>query len=215
MTRIAVFIDYQNTYMGARRAFGLGNGGFVDGQIYPKRLGVAVTELGRDVDSTRTLQAVHVFRGEPSSIHSPKGLAACQRQVRFWDAQDLVSPTTRPLKYYPKERDARGHVTQWSAQEKGIDVLIALSMVTGATADDYDVAVLMSADTDLIPALEQVLDAGKRVEVAAWKGAGYQSNLALPTKKIWCHWLDRDAYNKLHDPTDYTVHQPNAPSSNP
>lgn len=215
MTRVAVFIDYQNTYMGARRAFGLNGVDFVQGQIYPLRLGIAVTQLGRQVDATRDLESVHVFRGEPSSLHSPKGLAACQRQVRFWQAQNLVNPVTRPLKYYVDEWDSGGQPTKWKAQEKGIDVLIALKMVTGANHDEYDVAVLMSADTDLIPAIEQVLDAGKRVEVAAWDGSRVRSRLSLPHQNIWCHWFDKSWYSRLNDPTDYTVPQPGEPPQMP
>lgn len=215
MTRVAVFIDYQNTYMGARRAFGLDGVDFVQGQVHPLRLGIAVTQLGRAVDAHRELKVVHVFRGEPSSLHSPKGLAACQRQVRFWKAQNCVNPVTRPLKYYENERDSHGQVTKWRSQEKGIDVLIALAMVTGADKDEYDVAVLMSADTDLVPAVEQVLDTGKRVEVAAWYGSRIRSRLSLPHSNVWCHWLDQSWYDRLHDPTDYTTPQPGEPPKNP
>ncbi len=52
-----------------------------------------------------------VFRGKPSPRHSPKGQAACQRQVRFWHAQECVEAVTRPLKYYPTERDHGGVIT--------------------------------------------------------------------------------------------------------
>ena len=36
-TRVAVFIDYQNVYMGARHAFCQGTASHVDGQIRPRR----------------------------------------------------------------------------------------------------------------------------------------------------------------------------------
>lgn len=210
MTRVAVFIDYQNTYKGARSAFER-DGHFVDGQVYPRRFGIAVTQLGRTHDPARELEFVRVFRGEPSSKHSPGGQAACQRQVRFWSAQERVTATTRPLKYSPI-RDIGGRIVDWKAEEKGIDVLIALAMVTGAHADEYDVAVLMSADTDLVPALEQVVAAGKRVEVAAWSGKGHRPRLRVPGVGIWCHWLDAKWYERLHDPTDYTVDQGTPPA---
>jgi len=202
---VAVFIDYQNTYKGARRVFEL-ESSFVDGQIYPRRLGLAVTQLGRAVDPTRELVAVKVFRGEPSAKHSATGQAACQRQVRFWNAQALVEGVTRPLKYSPSRWDGN-QVVEWTAAEKGIDVLIALAMVTGAIADEFDVAVLMSSDTDLVPALEQVLAAGKRVEVACWNGPDRNPRLVVPGVNIWCHWLDRRWYDRVADRTDYTVDQ--------
>lgn len=93
-------------------------------------------------------------------------------------------------------------------REKGIDVLIALDIAEGAANDEYDVAILMSADSDLAPALERAMRHGKRVEVAGWKSSTFESRLRLPDKAIWCHRLDEMVYRKLHDPTDYTRASP-------
>ena len=183
-----------DVYHGARTAFGLTNADFVEGQIDPLRLGLHLTDLGRGVDPHRELSAVHICRGEPSSKHSPTGQAACQRQVSAWAALRLVTPVVRALKYY----------ADGSAREKGIDVLIALDLAEGASNDEYDVAILMSADSDLIPALERVLGLGKRVEVASWKSAAFQSRLRVRGRSVWCHWLDQTNYQNLRDPTDYT-----------
>jgi hypothetical protein len=111
---------------------------------------------GEAVDPTRSLQEVRVCRGEPDDRQSPVAQAACQRQVRYWSAQSRVSVVTRPLHYLPIGWDERGRATEWKAREKGIDVLVALDMAMGAVNDAYDVAVLVSADTDLVPALEAV-----------------------------------------------------------
>lgn len=212
-TRVAVFIDYQNTYMGARRTFDLDSSHFVEGQVYPRRLALAVTRLGRGVDPSRQLQMVKVYRGEPSPKHSPTAQAACQRQVRFWNAQALVEGITRPLKYTPSRWEG-GRVVDWDAREKGIDVLLALGMVTGALRDEFDVAVLVSSDTDLVPALEQVIEAGKRAEVAGWDGDKRNPRLTVQGRSIWCHWLDGQWYERVADRTDYTIDQ-GTPSSEP
>ena len=42
MTRVAVFIDYQNVYKSARSAFLLDGHGHLDGQVYPRRVGLLV-----------------------------------------------------------------------------------------------------------------------------------------------------------------------------
>lgn len=200
MTRVAVFIDYQSVYMRARELFTPGGANFTDGQIHPRRLGVLLTDRGRDHDPTRELKTVRVFRGAPSPKYSPVGQAACQRQVNAWEAQHRVEAVTRPLHYYPTgELDGR---RQYVVREKGIDVQIALSIALGAERDAYDVAVLFSADTDLLPALEEARAAGKHVEVAAWKpDRGYSSQLRLPG--LWCHYLTRRDYDFVADPTDY------------
>jgi hypothetical protein len=73
MTRVAVYIDYQNVYMGARSCFGDQHAAPQFGQVLPLRTGILLTDRGRVVDPDRELTAVHIFRGEPSGRHSPVG----------------------------------------------------------------------------------------------------------------------------------------------
>lgn len=48
--------------------------------------------------------------------------------------------------------------------EKGVDVLIAVDLLAGAHENKYDVAILVSSDTDLIPAIEKVRLMKKKIE---------------------------------------------------
>ena len=48
--------------------------------------------------------------------------------------------------------------------EKGVDVRIAVDLVVGAYEDNFDSAILISSDTDLIPAIQHVQKLKKRVE---------------------------------------------------
>ena len=203
MTRVAVFVDYQNVYMQARQCFGGRSDSAPAGQILPLRTGVLLTERGRSVDPARELTAVHMFRGEPSPKHSRVGQAAAQRQVAAWRLQPLVTSTTRPLHYYPIGHDTTGDPL-FLAREKGIDVLIALALVLGAERDEFDAAILFSSDTDLIPAVEAVREIGKRCEVAAWRRRGEYGN-GLRIRGVWCHWLDGADYRRVHDPKNYAV----------
>jgi uncharacterized LabA/DUF88 family protein len=205
MTRVAVFVDYQNTYRRARDSFGDHRlDPFNVGQVHPGRLASLLTTKGRRVDPKRRLDEVRVYRGEPDARHDALAEAACKRQVEYWRSQAGVSAVTRPLHYQPIKWRA-GRPAAWEAREKGIDVRIALDMAMGAVRDTYDVAVLVSADTDLVPALEVVLEVGKRVEVASWRpDRGHGSRLELPGRNLWCHWLDRRDFEDVSDATDYT-----------
>lgn len=49
-------------------------------------------------------------------------------------------------------------------QEKGVDVHIAVDLLIGAYTNTYDTAVLVSSDTDLIPAVHSVRHKKKKVE---------------------------------------------------
>lgn len=48
--------------------------------------------------------------------------------------------------------------------EKGVDVRMAVDLLVGAYENQYDTAILVSSDTDLIPALGKVRTMGKTVE---------------------------------------------------
>jgi uncharacterized LabA/DUF88 family protein len=197
LTRVAVFVDYQNTFHGARGVFQLGHDRA--GQIHPWKLGELLTDRGRRIDDGRRLTTVKTFRGEPVRSHSRVGQAAAHRQAGAWAATG-VQPVTRPLRYRRIGVDARG-APVFEVREKGIDVLIAIHMTLGAVRDEYDVAILMSADSDLAPAVETVRDLGKRCEVAGWRSRA-RPRIAVPG--VWCHWLDRSDYEHVADPTDYT-----------
>lgn len=204
--RMMVFIDYQNVYMRAREVFGdaTTKADFTFGQVLPRRLGVRVRQLAEEAGKQRTLDGVRVYRGEPDAERNPIGQAACQRQVHFWSSQQGVEVFTRPLNYRAIRWDG-GRPVDWEVREKGIDVMLAVDLVMGAARDQYDVAVLLSADTDLLPAAEAVLDMGKWVEFAAWRpDTGYASHLRVPGRSTWCHHLRRHDFEMVSDRTDYT-----------
>lgn len=207
MTRVAIFVDYQNAYMRARQSFGDPEvDPFTVGQVHPRQLGLLLTAKGRTVDQARRLEEVRVYRGQPDARHNSTAEAACVRQVERWRSEDRVSAITRPLQYRTIKRRS-GRPVAWEAHEKGIDVRIALDMLMGAVKDAFDVAILVSADSDLVPALEAVLEVGKRVEVAAWRtdrAHGSRPRLSVPGRNVWCHWLDRGDFEQVSDDTDYT-----------
>jgi hypothetical protein len=70
----------------------------------------------------------------------------------------------------------------------------------------FDAAIVCSADTDLIPAIEDVLDHTlAAVEVAGWRDGSYGQRITLPDRGLFCHWLYRDNYDLMHDSTDYRI----------
>ena len=196
--RLVLFVDYQNVYRRARGVFhDHETSPHWDGQIHPDALGHLIVRMSHDSD--RVLHQVRVYRGLPDSTKDPKGYGAASRQIAAWRKLPLVEVTTRPFRYPPDYPASK-------AQEKGIDVQIALDFAMMAVRGEYDVGVLMSNDTDLRPALEQVVGIGTATaEVAAWKpptGRAYW--LRLPSFGIWCHLIDRDSYTSIRDDSDYT-----------
>ena len=87
---------------------------------------------------------------------------------------------------------------------------MALDFVMMAVRNEYDVGILMSNDTDLRPALEEVINLGSQtVEVATWepREGRPRQHLRLSRSIVpyqpYCHWLGLEAYNSISDDTDY------------
>lgn len=183
--------------MGAREAYFSWGSAHVNGQVDPWLLGRLLT--GRGLDE-RTLLQVRVYRGRPDADRDPRGYAAAGRQCDTWRRQPGTKVFTRTLRYPPDWPSEK-------AREKGVDVALAVDFVAMAVRGEYDVGILMSADTDLRPALEFVSDlpgARPRCEVAAWSAPiGHSRRLSVPGHKVWCHWLDEADHRSVADPTDY------------
>lgn len=192
--KVAVFIDYQNAQGSARHCFHPGDARRHAGQFDP----LALAEL---LVSRRTrpseLVAVRVYRGRPSPDRQPAAAAANDRQADRWSRNPSVTVIRRPLSY-------RMENGLQIASEKGVDVSLAVDLVRLAIIKAYDVAILVSRDTDLMPALETVRDLRAAwVEVAGWRNV---SRLRFSDGKgPWCHFLDELDYRKVQDTRHYTT----------
>ncbi len=206
VTRVSVFIDYENIRFGAREIFGdPKRDPYTFGHVDPLRLGLMLSQLGEKVDPARRLQEVKVYRGLAGSKSGPQAQAASSRQFTAWKSQSLVTVRSRPLRYRPTAW-SMGQPRAWRAEEKGIDVMMALDIAIGARDDTYDVAVVASADSDLVPAIEVALEAGKRVETAMWWSpeAPYR-RMKVSNWRLWNHALDIEQFARVCDDTDYSA----------
>jgi len=61
-------------------------------------------------------------------------------------------------------------------KEKGTDVKIAVDLVVGAVDDQYDTAILVSSDTDLVPAIRYIRYKKKKLE---YVGFAYAPSLGM------------------------------------
>ena len=167
-----------------------------DGQFSPMDLGRLIAGRGGPNGAPCALSEVRIYSGEPDARRDPRTYAAHRRQTRRW-ASDGATVITRALRYPPGWPAA-------PAQEKGVDVALAVDFVKLAIEGEYDVGVMMSTDNDLLPALEVVRDYapdGIHVAVSVWSVPGQHQRLRLPG--LWCHWLDQADYNAVADRTRY------------
>ena len=144
--RVAIFIDGSNLYHSTKKDY--------------RRTDL---DLGKFADlllAGRFLVRVYYYN---ASVLQEDGLELYKSQQRFFEV-------IRHLPYFEVRLGKilkRGE----SRIEKGIDVRIAVDMLTMAHDDVYDVAVLVSGDADYVHAVESVKGTGKHVEVACFRSS--------------------------------------------
>ncbi len=139
-----VFIDAMNLY---ESLGGLGINTSIDYYKFSIKLAGASRRLIRS----------HVYTGAYDQIREPEKY---KRQINFFNKiqrMPFVTLKTRPLIF-------RGGIYL----QKGVDTLIATDLVAMAFLNHYDVAVLVSGDGDLAPAVDAVKAAGKQIIVATF-----------------------------------------------
>lgn len=197
--KLVLFIDDKNFYHGARRAFFSEDDSHYYGQINPIKLGQLVSARSLPTH-TRNLYQVRVYTGMPEATKQPNTYSAHIKQRTAWESVgvEVISRTLRYPDDWPSSK----------AEQKGVDVALAVDFVALAIDGIYDVGVIASTDSDLKPALEYVRHkcSGRcHMEVVAWNNPLKRSRLSIPGYNIWCHWLERTDYDSIADLTDYNV----------
>lgn len=192
--RVEVFIDYENVRRTALGAFCDRGMPSHAGMIDP----IALAEL---ICARRKrpsiLGRVYVYRGKPSPIHQPTASSYFDRYAAAWDRDARCQVRSRDLKYRWHTED------DFTAQEKGIDVWLATELIAHSLDTEAQAVVVVSSDTDLLPAVEYVLrDTPMHIEVAAWAGPGsfplfLRNDLNEGRKRPYCHYLNKADFEDL------------------
>ena len=135
-------------------------------------------------------------------------LCGSRRLFRTYYYNVLQDPTQRPDSYqeqqeflgilrktpYLEVRLGSTKMLQGVSVEKGIDVMLATDLLYFAWNDFYDVAVLVSGDSDFAYALQAVKNMGKHVEVAYFESGVSKDLLNIADDR---HVLDRTFFKGL------------------
>lgn len=113
------------------------------------------------------LEEIHyylgVIRRQKNNGKSEKLYANQQRLFRNLQKQNIAITLGQLIRHPDK-----------TYHEKGVDVRLAVEMIRFARENKYDIAYLLSSDTDLVAAVEEVCASGKKVQyVGIPKGQSY------------------------------------------
>lgn len=137
--QISVYIDGTNLLAGLVDLYGL--------KAVP-----SFKSILNDIDGVFNSNRVYFYASYTSNTN-PKYQKFIATEGKFYKQ---VRKTTRVVFY-------KGHRSPTSGKEKGVDVHLAIDIVKGAFRDDYDEAVIMTGDSDLIYAIETAQTARKPV----------------------------------------------------
>lgn len=198
MRRVAVYIDWQNCYHLARMAFHQDWEPSRYGNVRP---GAFAQMLAQKQSANDKLVHVGVYRGEPSPRKDPKTHAAHMRQKQAWIAEcgeELLRVRSRPLRYLP----GRGLS---DADEKGIDVQLAIDAMVMGLRDEYDLAILATTDNDLLPVVEGLVAIKAErgtpdVAVIGWQGVEQKLDAGVPIL-----WIGKHDYEVCRNREDFNL----------
>lgn len=139
--RVMVFLDGSNVYHAFKATFGSGK--------------YEIVKLARELAAGRPLVQVNFYI---AAVSRAMGEQLYADQQRFFAR----------LKQTPEVRLWTGRMARANAiwYEKGVDVQIATHLVSMAYRNEYEVAILVSGDGDLAPAVREVCRLGRIVENA-------------------------------------------------
>ena len=198
--RAVAFIDGQNLFHGARSAFGY---------TFPN---YDVSALAGSICASKgwQLQQVRFYTGVPDATDNAfwngfwvKKLLAMSR-AGVW----TFSRSLRYRNQTVKLPDGSTHAFL-AAEEKGVDVRIALDVIRMAHRNEYDVALVFSQDQDLSEVAAEVRvisgEQNRWIKVAcAFPDSPAARNHRGINSTDWIR-IDRAAYDACIDPRDYRV----------
>jgi uncharacterized LabA/DUF88 family protein len=167
--RIAIFIDGSNLYHALRTNF--------------KRHDLNFTEFTSKLCGSRNLFRIYYYNVQQDPMQWPEGY---REQQEFFD---ILRKTP-----YLEVRLGGTKVAQGISVEKGIDIMLATDLLYFAWNDFYDVALLVSGDSDFAYALQAVKNMGKHVEVAYFERGISKDLLNVVDNR---HMLNRSFFKNL------------------
>ena len=196
--RAVAFVDGQNLFHAARRAFGY---------TYPN---YDVSALAEQVCTRQgwKLAQVRFYTGIPDAGDNPRWHAFWTHKLAAMGRRGVVV-FSRPLRYRNRRvilPDGSQH-SFLTGEEKGIDVRIALDAIALAHRLEYDVALVFSQDQDLSEVADEIRAIAREqrrwIKIAsAFPDGPASRNRRGINRTDWVR-IDRALYVQCLDPRDY------------
>ncbi|MDI9527103.1 MAG: NYN domain-containing protein [Desulfomonilia bacterium] len=185
MERVVIFVDGSNLYNSLKKNFGKVQ---IDFRVLAEKL----------TNPTRKLVRLYYYNAPRDKSEGDTKYKAQQRFLEKLRRTDYVEVKLGRLESRPidlsflSDADRKKYSKMAPKKcwvEKGVDVSLAVDMLTMAIRGTYDTAIIVSNDGDFASAIMAVKDLGKHVEVGHIDGSSAYHLLTVADKEI-C--IDKD-----------------------
>jgi len=170
--RVQIFIDGGNFYHLVLKKFGIGENDFSFDDF------VNFLANGREIVSMGKRFYVGTVREQ---VGNPRSKKAMSKQTKLfttlkttgWEIKtsklrtriERIRIDGRVVNHEELRRKGVSEIEIRTTREKGIDVKLATDLIVGAVDDRYDTAIIVSSDSDLVPAIDWIrIKRNKKVE---------------------------------------------------
>jgi len=167
--RVIIFIDGSNLYHSLKNNF--------------KRVDLNFAEFTKKLVGARHLIRTYYYNVLQEPVQRTEGVREQQ------DFLDTLRKTP-----YLELRLGTTKLSQGIPVERGIDVMLATDLLLFASNNSYDIAILVSGDSDFGYTLQVVKNMGKHVEVAYFENAASRD---LLNNADYLHQLDRKFFTGI------------------
>jgi len=167
--RVAIFIDGSNLYHALKNNL--------------RRHDLNFAEFTSKLCGSRRLLRTYYYNVLQDVTQRPEGY---REQQEFLDVLRMTP--------YLEVRLGSTKIAQGIPVEKGIDIMLATDLLYFAWNNFYDVAILVSGDSDFTYALQAVKNMGKHAEVAYFESGASKDLLNIADNR---HLLDRSFFRGL------------------
>ncbi len=195
--RTVAFFDGQNVFYSVKASFG-----YTYSNFSPQALALALcAREGWDLAETR------FYTGVPDAAESPLWNTFWNNKLAALGRLPDMHVFSRPLRYSTQEYTCPNGDTLALrvGREKGVDVRIAIDIITLARQNAYDVALVFSQDQDLSEAAATIRaiarEKGRWIKIAS----AFPANPLRPRGINQTDWkpFDKTLYDTCIDPADY------------
>jgi uncharacterized LabA/DUF88 family protein len=136
--RVFVFIDGSNFYHSLVKSFGSAK--------------LNLEHFTQTLNAKGTIEKIFYYT---ATLNMSENSNAYSAQQRFLSKISQI----KNLSVFLGRLEKRGN----TKVEKGVDFKLAVDLITNAFNDKYDIAIIVSNDSDFVPAIEEVQNLGKKV----------------------------------------------------